>query len=95
MTRIVIAALAAALPMTALCQPAPAFEVVSIKPTPPGVVNMGIGRGPGGGLNAYNVPLTFLITFAYDVRDFQVSGAPGWSGLGEVRGARQAGEPRQ
>lgn len=56
----------------------PAFEVVSIKPAPAGVRNMGIGRGPGGGMNAYNVPLKFLVTYAYDVRDFQISGGQGW-----------------
>ncbi len=27
-----------------------------------------------------NIPLRAMITFAYDVRDFQVSGAPGWAG---------------
>jgi uncharacterized protein (TIGR03435 family) len=73
MKRIILATLA----VSAFGQSA--FEVVSIKPAPPGVRNMGIGRGPGGGMNAYNVPLKFLITYAYDVRDFQVSGGPGWA----------------
>jgi uncharacterized protein (TIGR03435 family) len=33
---------------------------------------------PGGGLRAVGIPLKTLITLAYDVRGFQVSGGPGW-----------------
>ena len=33
---------------------------------------------PGGGIRTTGTTLKFLITFAYDVRDFQVSGGPGW-----------------
>jgi bla regulator protein blaR1 len=67
-------------------QTAPAqltFEVASIKPSPQ---NCGSGgpcpamiRGePGGGLRVAGVPLKFLIGFAYNVRDFQITGGPAW-----------------
>jgi uncharacterized protein (TIGR03435 family) len=69
-----------------LAQPASApltFEVASIKPAAaagPGPVPMGIQMMPGGGLRANNVTLRLLLTLAYDVRDFQVSGGPPWLG---------------
>jgi uncharacterized protein (TIGR03435 family) len=53
------------------------FEVASIKPNHSGDMRMGIsfqpGRFVGNGLTA-----KFLIGFAYDVRDFQVTGGPSW-----------------
>lgn len=33
---------------------------------------------PGGRIDATNVPLKVLIAWAYQVRDFQISGEPGW-----------------
>lgn len=39
---------------------------------------MGIQLMPGGGLRASNVTLRLLLTLAYDVRDFQISGGPPW-----------------
>ena len=63
-------------------QPAPlTFEVASIKPAAPagvGRVPMGIQMLPGGGLRASNVTVRLLLTLAYDVRDFQISGGPPW-----------------
>src|SRR5689334_9907965 len=56
------------------------FEVASIKPANPDTQGGFIRFMPGGGLNMTNVPLRVMITFAYDVRDFQVSGGPGWLG---------------
>jgi len=56
----------------------PAFEVASVKPSPPGGRGMSINRTTGGRITTENVPLRFLITFAFDVRDFQVTGGPGW-----------------
>lgn len=56
-----------------------AFEVASVKP-----VKAGQARGPsflftqGGGLQVTNGTLKGLIEMAYDVRDFQISGGPGW-----------------
>jgi uncharacterized protein (TIGR03435 family) len=59
--------------------PAPlTFEVASIKPGGGDEHRVGIQFMPGGGLRTTGTTLKFLITFAYDVRDFQVSGGPGW-----------------
>ncbi len=54
------------------------FEVASIKPSAEDTHRVGIQIVPGGGIRTTGTPLKFLITFAYDVRDFQVSGGPGW-----------------
>jgi len=54
------------------------FEVASIKPTPPGGDGSLFSFVPGGGIEAHNVTLLQLVTFAYDLRDFQVTGGPGW-----------------
>jgi bla regulator protein blaR1 len=56
------------------------FEVASIKPANPDTPGSMIQFMPGGGLKMMNVPLRAMITFAYDVRDFQISGGPGWVG---------------
>jgi len=55
------------------------FDVASIKPASP-VDTMKARQEllPGGGLRVSNVSLMQLITFAYDVPESQVSGAPGW-----------------
>jgi uncharacterized protein (TIGR03435 family) len=73
-----LVALAAGL---AFAQSAPAsltFEVASIKPSSGDEHRIGIQFMPGGGLRTSGTNLKTLITFAYDVRDFQVSGGPGW-----------------
>jgi uncharacterized protein (TIGR03435 family) len=54
------------------------FEVASIKPTDP------MGRGqfqvhPGGTLDFRAVSLRLMILWAYDIRDFQLSGGPAWT----------------
>src|SRR5215469_9870918 len=58
------------------------FEVASIKPSPPMSADRPI-RGiqtPGGGrLNTLSASLRMLIMFAYDLKDYQVSGGPGWA----------------
>jgi bla regulator protein blaR1 len=56
----------------------PAFEVATIKPSDPSNPRMGIQIAPGGRFTTSGITLKFLIGFAYDVRDFQVSGGPGW-----------------
>jgi uncharacterized protein (TIGR03435 family) len=58
----------------------PKFEVASIKPNATLSTNMSINQAPGGQLNCTNVTLRLLITFAYDVRDYQILDAPGWTG---------------
>src|SRR5262245_40751857 len=57
----------------------PAFEVASIKPNKSGDNRVSIGGGAGGRFVATGVPLRLLMTVAFRVRDFQVSGGPGWS----------------
>jgi uncharacterized protein (TIGR03435 family) len=54
------------------------FEVAAIKPSKPGAQNSSFQFGAGGVLTARNLPVNSLIAFAYDVRDFQLSGGPGW-----------------
>ena len=57
------------------------FEVASVKPAAPdgpGPIRMGIQMMPGGGLRANNVSVRLLLTLAYDVRDFQITGGPPW-----------------
>jgi uncharacterized protein (TIGR03435 family) len=62
---------------------AAAFEVASIRPADPDAPRAGLHITPGGGLNAINVNLTQLITFAYNIAcgkncDNFVSGGPAW-----------------
>ncbi len=54
------------------------FEVASIKPGDPNAQNVRIGPGPQGGLRTENTTTLTLITFSYDLRDFQILGGPGW-----------------
>jgi uncharacterized protein (TIGR03435 family) len=56
------------------------FEVASIKPSSPEAHGSSIMTDKVGGLNAENMPLRALITMAYGIRDFQLSGGPGWVG---------------
>ncbi len=56
------------------------FEVASIKPANSDSPGSSIQLVPGGGLNMNGIPLRTMIARAYDVRDFQVSGGPGWLG---------------
>ena len=68
--------LTAALAATAFAQKK--FEVASIKPHTGDFQRVMIRMAPGGRFTATGVSLKMLITQAYDVRDFQVSGGPGW-----------------
>ena len=58
--------------------PAPAFEVVSIKPDRTGDGRVMININPSGRFVAENVTLKFLLQEAYGMKDSQISGAPGW-----------------
>ncbi len=81
MTKAILATLCFVVAGFAMQEPAalpPAFEVASVKPAAPGGRGMSIGRRPGGRFTAENVPLRFLITFAYDIRDHQLTGGPAW-----------------
>jgi uncharacterized protein (TIGR03435 family) len=58
--------------------PLPEFDAVSIKPNKSGDLRMTMRPARGGRLNATNVPLKNLITWAYMIRAFQLSGEPSW-----------------
>ena len=62
----------------ALAEDSLVFEVASVKPSNPEARGTSINFVPGGGLRVTNATLKTLISFAYDVRGFQVSGGPGW-----------------
>ena len=67
-------------PFAALCQSAASasFEVASVKPSDPAARGMQVDLSPGGVFIAKNVTVKILLQQAYDVRDFQISGGPGW-----------------
>ena len=54
------------------------YEVVAIRPSQPGETRSRLGPGPQGGVRALNNTAMQLLTFAYDVREFQFADAPGW-----------------
>lgn len=56
------------------------FEVASIKPANPDAHGSSILTDKVGGLTVENAPIRALITMAYGIRDFQLSGGPGWIG---------------
>jgi uncharacterized protein (TIGR03435 family) len=60
--------------------PAPAYtyEVVSIHKSESGCPPCGVDIGPQGGLRISSMSVMHLLAFAYGVRDYQFSGAPGW-----------------
>jgi uncharacterized protein (TIGR03435 family) len=58
--------------------PRPAFEVASIKLNKSSGIFPLIGPMPGGRFTATNLPLQVVITMAYRIKDFQLSGAPPW-----------------
>ena len=54
------------------------FEAASIKPSAETGNRVMIGISPGGRYTASAVTVKFLIQQAYDVRDYQIQGGPGW-----------------
>ena len=58
----------------------PAFEVATIKPSPDLMQWSGFQSPGGGRFEASHVTLRAMVAYAYDVRDFNVSGGPGWAG---------------
>jgi uncharacterized protein (TIGR03435 family) len=58
--------------------PPPAFEAASVKPNKSGDAKALFQVPPGGRLNALNVRASQLITFAYQILDTQLVGAPDW-----------------
>jgi uncharacterized protein (TIGR03435 family) len=78
LTAMVVFGALAAFGQTAFAQPK--FEVASIKPADPSTRGFRVQTAPGGRYIASGVTVTFLMEAAYGVRDFQISGGPGWIG---------------
>jgi uncharacterized protein (TIGR03435 family) len=58
--------------------PPPHFDVVSIKPSLKQNTNKTFRFTPDGGFRAGNYSLKDLIRLGWDVRNFQITGGPGW-----------------
>jgi len=56
------------------------FEAASVKPSNSSNPGQGIRRQPGGRFNTINTPVRTLITFAYQIQNFQLVGGPDWIG---------------
>jgi bla regulator protein blaR1 len=54
------------------------FEVASVKPAEPSVRVSNVLFNAGEDLTIENVPLRKIVTYAYQIRDFQLKGAPSW-----------------
>jgi uncharacterized protein (TIGR03435 family) len=65
---------------TAIAADAPIFEVATVKSSDPASRGMSISRGNGGMFTTKNVTLKMLVALAWNVREFQISGAAGWIG---------------
>ena len=64
-------------------QPAPKplqFEVASVKLSDPGAQGSSLMTDRGANFNVTNMPLRAIIAFACNIREFQLSGGPGWIG---------------
>ena len=75
----------------------PQFEVASIKPSAGGPGSMFGSRGPGM-FNTENTPFKMLMSQAYGVKGFQISGGPSWiNSDGYTITAKESGEgtPRE
>ena len=59
-------------------EPKYGYEVATVKRSDPAARGSRIQPGPQGGLRTTNTSLITLLTFAYDVRDYQFLDAPGW-----------------
>ena len=54
------------------------FEVASVKSNKSGDSNGNLRLQPGGRVNAVNMPVRPIITFAYQLAQYQLIGGPGW-----------------
>ncbi len=59
--------------------PVPAFDAASVRPGAPDDVRGSTFEFPPGGLKVTNGTLMGIIESAFEVRDFQILGAPGWA----------------
>ena len=82
MQKVIVAAVAVASAVILRAQvpagPPPAFDVAAIKQNKSGVTSGGFG-GPVSRWTATNTPLRAFISFAYQLRDFQIVGLPDWA----------------
>jgi uncharacterized protein (TIGR03435 family) len=74
--RLILFALALAAP--AFSQTTPQFEVATVKPSSPDVQGTRINTEPGGRVTMSNFNLKDMITIAWQVQPYQVSGGPPW-----------------
>jgi len=56
----------------------PTFEVASVKPNTSGDLRASMGVQPGGRFNATNVAARTLVSYAYQLQEYQVLGGPSW-----------------
>jgi uncharacterized protein (TIGR03435 family) len=75
-TLLLIGAVAIALP--AQNKPDATFEVASVKANKSGDGNGNLSGMPGGRVMATNMPVRPIITFAYQLAQYQLVGGPGW-----------------
>ena len=70
----------------------PKFEVASVRRNTRGDPGVRIGAIARARFDADNVWLRFLIEYAWDVRDFQLSGGPAWAASDryDIRAAKPA-----
>ena len=54
------------------------FEAASVKRSDPAATGMSVRRQPGGRFSTHNAPVRMLITFAYQLQNFQLIGGPPW-----------------
>jgi uncharacterized protein (TIGR03435 family) len=57
----------------------PSFEAASVKPAGPDGERTGVFFLTGGRFETLGATLRMILTTAYDVRDYQIAGAPGWA----------------
>src|SRR5215813_15013470 len=62
----------------ALAAPNYAFEVATLKQNKSGERGGGVRRLPGGRVTVTNMPARGLVTFAYQLGQWQLIGGPGW-----------------
>ena len=75
---IVVCMLGAIAIVAAQDEPAPTFEVASVKQNLSGEGPMLIQTPPGNRITVTNVPLRQLVTIAYQLQQFQLVGGPSW-----------------
>src|ERR1051326_4620550 len=79
-----------ALSPSLLAQQPLSFEVASVRLRPPGSLIVAVGASPSGTrLTIEAMSLSDLISWAYDLKPWEVEGGPAWAGTG-IRKDRSA-----